>query len=127
MSPSPHSLLALLGLNLFRTLYSTLETGSESRNETMKWRLGLGHDLAEARLGFNFGKRGISRDSRAKETPETLRLIERISILIERYVAYPPTKLLASKSFRCEAENIFVELGPTLWPRLDRVAGPWPT
>jgi hypothetical protein len=96
---------------------------SETRNETMKWRPGLRHDFAEARLGFNFGKRGLSRDSRARETPETLRLIERISILIERYVAYPPTKLFASKSFRREAGDIFIELaqhyGPNLTESLD--------
>ena len=81
----------------------------------------------ESRLGFNF-QQGISRDRRAKETPETFQLLQRVDEISDRYISYGIRKIRASKGIRQQTLKILEDLGPTLWPDLDETGkrnAPW--
>lgn len=88
---------------------------------------GLKQSLAEARLGFNFGQKGVCRELRGKKTPETSRLLERLRSINQQYVAYSAARLSRSKTFRDTVETLFNDLGPTLWPSFDTITGPFPS
>lgn len=79
----------------------------------------------EARLGFNF-KRGLSREHRAKKIPQTNNLLERIDIINQKFVDLDWNGICNSEDVRCAADDLFNELGPSLWPDFDEVNGPFP-
>lgn len=80
----------------------------------------------EALLGFNF-KKGLSRERRAKKTPETNELLGRIDALNQRFGTLDWNAIRGSEDVRHTAENLFDELGPSLWPDIDEINGPSPT
>jgi hypothetical protein len=88
---------------------------------------GLKQSLAEARLGFNFGQKGVSRELRAKGTPETKLLLQGLRSINKQYVAYSARRLSNSKTFNDRVETLFNELGTKLWPSFDVVTGPFPS
>jgi hypothetical protein len=88
---------------------------------------GLKQSLAEARLGFNFGQKGVSREPRAKETPETKLLLQGLRSINKQYVAYSARRLSRSKTFNDRVETLFNELGTKLWPSFDVVTGLFPS
>lgn len=79
----------------------------------------------EARLGFNF-KRGLSREHRAKKIPQTNSLLKRIDTINQRFVTLDWNDICNSEDVRRAAEDLFNELGPSLWPDFDEVNGPFP-
>lgn len=74
--------------------------------------------LLEARLGFNF-QLGISRDPRAKKTPETFQLLQRVDDISTRYISYGIKRIRESEGIRLRTLEILEDLGPTLWPDFD--------
>ena len=79
-------------------------------------------------MGFNF-ELGISRDPRAKRTPETSRLLQRLDKINTRYVAYKIKEIRESKRIKRRTSEILKDLGSTLWPDFDEKTGkrstPW--
>lgn len=80
----------------------------------------------EARLGFNFRKE-LSKDHRAKQTKETVHLLDRIHRINEAYSTLSWKEIRSSEGVRSEAEKLLCDLGPTLWPDFDKIKGPFPT
>jgi hypothetical protein len=76
----------------------------------------------ETRLGFNF-KNGLSKEHRAKNTKETSRLLEGVETLNKEHVLLGTTQIRNSQEIKREAEELFKDLGPALWP----ADGPLPT
>jgi hypothetical protein len=72
----------------------------------------------EARLGFNF-QLGISRDPRAKRTPATFQLLQRVDEISTRYISYGITRIRKSEGIKRRTREILEDLGPTLWPDLN--------
>lgn len=75
---------------------------------------------AEARLGFNF-KLGLARDGRAKTTKETAKLLEQIDDINQKFVAFRRSEIRKSEDLKRAANDLFEELGPSLWPSLDEI------
>jgi hypothetical protein len=71
----------------------------------------------EARLGFNF-QIGISKDPRAKKTPETFQLLQRVDEISTRYISYGIKRIRQSEGIKRRTLEILEDLGPTLWPDL---------
>jgi hypothetical protein len=80
---------------------------------------------AQAQLGFNFG-RGLSREDRARKTDETGRLPVRIREINEAYGHLNLREIRNSEDFRLQAEQLFHDIGPALWPDFDKINGPFP-
>ncbi|GAB7323903.1 hypothetical protein MBLNU13_g07331t1 [Cladosporium sp. NU13] len=69
----------------------------------------------EAQLGFNF-KSGLSVDQRVKEQVETLDLFNGINNIKETYKTIIRSEIYSSEDVRRDAEELFKQLGPKLWP-----------
>lgn len=89
----------------------------DSKTETHK---------VEARLGFNF-KTGLSKDSRAKQTPATSQLLARIEQINKQYYHLDWNEIGDSKGIKNATLGLLSNLGPLLWPDFDNVNGPFPT
>ena len=79
----------------------------------------------EASLGFNF-KKGLSRDSQAKNFPKTLELLNGIDRINQTFESLGWNENRNSEELRRSAEDLFDEVGPFLWPDFDQVKGPFP-
>lgn len=78
----------------------------------------------EARLGFNFTS-GISRTRGARDFRVISELLDGIDEINTRYVAYGLKHIRISKRIKKQAEQIFYDLGPSLWPARDEGYCPW--
>lgn len=80
----------------------------------------------EARLGFNLNA-GLSKDGRAKRTPEVRQLLAHIESINKQFYHLDWSGIRNSEGVRKAAEKTVNELGPVLWPDFDQINGPFPT
>lgn len=79
----------------------------------------------EAELGFNFVS-GLSREQRARDTTETLHLLEGIETINRKYSTLTFSKIRRSQKIKRDAERLFKSSGPGLWPdQADQQAPTW--
>lgn len=71
----------------------------------------------KAQLGLNIPKK------LGTEPPVITRLLEGFAKINKRYVDLKPPQIHASEHIRNKASELFEELGPDLWPDLDKQAG----
>lgn len=69
----------------------------------------------EIRLGFNFS-RGLSRAKGVRDHPVLSRLLSGLDTINSRFVSYSTKRIRTSEGIKREAQALFQQLGPSLWP-----------